>query len=301
MTQRFEGRNVEEALGAAADAFGVERYRVTHRVLVEKRGFLGGIKRVVIEAEVNEHAEPPRPEAPAPVAAIPPASAPATRESRGPARERGGRPRRERGAQGDGRRDRPRRGRGERDGGDRHRGDRDRGLRPGDFSRFSGDVPEQTPESEGAADVRRWCEELLDLANLDMVIRTTEGDERIEVKLYGIDSRRFLDRNGELLDATQVLANKALVGRKLEKEIELDCEEFKQHREEDLERRAHEVADRVRADGVEQLLPAMSPIERRIVHVALQDDSDVTTESRGEGFYKRVAIIPRSAASNPEP
>lgn len=299
MTQRFEGRNVEEALGAAAEAFGVERYRVTHRVLVEKRGFLGGIKRVVIEAEVNENAEPPRQDAPAaPVAATPrPASAPA-RESRGPARERGGRPRRERGAQGDGRRERPRRGRG----GDRDRGDGDRGLRPGDFSRFAGDVPQQAPESEGAAAVRRWCEELLDLANLDMVVRTTENDERIEVKLYGIDSRRFLDRNGELLDAAQVLANKALVGRKLEKEIELDCEAFKQRREEDLERRAREVADLVRADGVEQLLPAMSPIERRIVHVALQDDSDVTTESRGDGFYKRVAIIPRgSAAGTPEP
>jgi spoIIIJ-associated protein len=44
----------------------------------------------------------------------------------------------------------------------------------------------------------------------------------------------------------------------------------------------------------------MSPIERRIVHLALQDDQDVTTESRGDGFYKRVAIIPRPAAQSSE-
>ena len=95
----------------------------------------------------------------------------------------------------------------------------------------------------------------------------------------------------------QVLANKALVGRKVEKEIELDCEAVQgAPRRASSAEQARELADRVRADGREQLLPAMSPIERRIVHLALQDDADVTTESRGDGFYKRVAIIPRSAA-----
>ena len=42
----------------------------------------------------------------------------------------------------------------------------------------------------------------------------------------------------------------------------------------------------------------MTPIERRIVHLALQEDADVTTESRGEGFYKRVAIIVRPASED---
>ncbi|MGZ4810981.1 MAG: R3H domain-containing nucleic acid-binding protein, partial [Thermoanaerobaculia bacterium] len=93
----------------------------------------------------------------------------------------------------------------------------------------------------------------------------------------------------------QVLANKALTGRKVEKDIEMNCEQFKERRVEDLEHRARETADRVRKDGREQLLPAMSPIERRIVHLALQDDREVTTESRGDGFYKRVAIILRPA------
>jgi len=52
----------------------------------------------------------------------------------------------------------------------------------------------------------------------------------------------------------------------------------------------------VRSSGREQLLPAMTPIERRIVHLALQEDADVTTESRGDGFYKRVAVVMRNAA-----
>ena len=43
----------------------------------------------------------------------------------------------------------------------------------------------------------------------------------------------------------------------------------------------------------------MSPIERRIVHLTLQDDEQVTTESRGDGFYKRVAIKLRAPVPSP--
>src|SRR5207245_10102724 len=61
MAQRFEGKNLEEALNNAAQTFAVERYQLTYHVLLEKRGFLGGMKRVVIEAEINEGAPEPEP------------------------------------------------------------------------------------------------------------------------------------------------------------------------------------------------------------------------------------------------
>lgn len=304
MTQRFEGHSLEEALTAATETFGVQRYQITHRVVVEKRGFLGGIKRVVIEAEVNEDAQPPAAVAtgfspseedrPAPV----PTAEPPARESREPRESRGGRG-------GRGGRDR-RDGRG--GGGRGRRERRDNDVRPGDFSRFAVEAPEQEEESVGASMVHAWCEQVLSLAKLSAVVRTTEDAERIHVRLYGPDSPRFTDKGGELLDALQVLANKALTGRKVDKDIELDCEEFKSRRVTELGERARELADRVRQDGREQLLPSMTPIERRIVHLALEEDPDVTTESRGEGFHKRVAIIPRPqaaeatpAASNDEP
>ena len=162
-----------------------------------------------------------------------------------------------------------------------------------------GEVPEQGDQSDAAREVRDWCENALELARIDVAVRTEENDEQILVRLYGVDGKRLVDRHGELLDAVQVLANKALVGRKIDKEIELDCEEFKEKRSGDLEQRARAVADRVRKGGGEELLPAMTPIERRIVHIALRDDADVTTESRGEGFYKRVAILLRSEATQP--
>jgi spoIIIJ-associated protein len=305
MTQRFEGHSLEEALTAASETLGVDRYQIAHRVLEEKRGFLGGIKRVVIEAEVNESATPPSEspsvsaptESAAPATAATPAPAP-PRESREP-REPRGPSRGGRGGRGGGGRGRDRDSRGgggNREGGGRGRKPyRERDVQPGDFSQFAGEIPEQGEESQGASIVHAWCEQVLSLAKLGVVVRTAENEEQIQVRLYGPDASLFIDKGGELLDAVQVLANKALVGTKVDKDIELDCEEFKARRVTELGERAREMADRVRAEGQEQLLPPMTPIERRIIHLALQDDADVTTESRGEGFYKRVAVVKRTA------
>ncbi len=296
MPQRFEGRNLDDALTAAAQHFGVGRWQLTYNVLLEKRGFLGGVKRIVLEAEINEAAVQP---AVAPVvaavtspASVSPAPPRAERSDRG---ARGGRGRGGRSGGGGGR-GAERNERGGRGGGRSRRDDGD-ALQPGDFEQFVAvDVPEQGPESESAAAVRDWIEELLERARLDLVGRTEENETQIIVRLYGRDAGRVIDRHGELLDAVQVLANKALVGRKLEKDIEVDCQQFKERRVEELGQKAREAADLVRRDGREQLLSAMSPIERRIVHMTLHDDAEVTTESRGEGFFKRVAIVPRSAA-----
>jgi len=299
MSQRFEGKNVDEALTSAAETLGVERFQLTYHVLLEKRGFLGGVKRVVIEADINTSAD-------APAAEAQPAPAPRSTESRPMraegGRERGGRGRggrREGGAQG---------GQGGGRGGERGRrggrGNRDRDDRPAPRRRETTaivEAPPQEAESEHASLVRAWCDEVIRLGHFDLEIRTAENEEQINVTFYGADIDLLTDRHGELLDAFQVLANKALTGRKIEKDIEMDCEQFKARRIEDLELRARETADRVRRDRREQLMPAMSPIERRIVHLALQDDREVTTESRGEGFFKRVAIILRPEPVEGEP
>jgi spoIIIJ-associated protein len=283
MAQRFEGRNLEEALDNAARGLDVERYQVSYHVVVERRGFLGGVKRVVIEAAADlSAARPPSAEPqPAPLRANEqPRSERGGREPRTHERERGGVR-----SSGGGRRrehDSPRRQDSER-------------LGPsGDFTpQLEEEIPPQSEESTDALAVRTWCEELIDLAELELVVRTRESDDQIGVRLYGRDSGRLLDRDGELLDSIQVVANKSLVGRNVAKPVEIDSRGFKEERAAELRARAIAVASQVRRDGQEQLLAPMTPVERRIVHMALQDDPDVTTESRGDGFLKRVAIIPR--------
>lgn len=268
MGQRFEGRSLDEALETAAKELGVARFQIDYHVVVEKRGFLGGLKRVVIEADADPDRQPP---------ASYDVTPPSPFQQQEP-RSRG---------------DRGRGGRG------RGRGERHERREPrGGGAREREQIPPQEEQSAEASAVAGWCEEAFELAELDIVVRTAETDEQIDVRLYGRDASRTLDRNGELLDAIQVLANKALVHRKVQKPIELDARGFKEQRTEEIEDQARRAAARVRESGREQLLPAMSPIERRIVHLALREDADVQTLSRGDGFYKRVAVMPKTEGEN---
>lgn len=279
-TRRFEGRNLEEALEGAATALGVEPWRLSYHVVLEKRGFLGGTKRVVVEAEVNPAAvareeieDPGQARQPAPQHAGRPVPEPAPESPRGRER-RGG----------------------------RH--DRDRPQRPpeeamdyeADEEQLSTPVAGQSPE---LSSLQQWCEELLRLTGLRLQVRIEERDDRIEISLRGRDQSRLIARGGELLDSIQVIANKALVGKEIERPLEFDTANFKQEREKELSEQARELAEVVRKENRERLLPAMSPVERRIVHLALQDDEAVVTESRGDGFLKRVAIVPRSSEQEP--
>lgn len=288
MAQRFEGKSLDEALTMASEALGVERVQLTYHVVLEKRGFLGGFKRIVVEAEVNDAAV----DKPAPQPAVVSVPGASPRHASGAGRGRGDRGR---GRRGDGRDLGGRSSGGNR--GREPRREHEDDFQTGDFERFAGEIPEQGPESEQAGVVRAWYARVLELATLQLEIRTEENETQIIVRLFGGDSRLLTEQHGELLDAMQVLGNKALVGRKVEKEIELNCEAFKERRAEQLAEKARDLADRVRTSGREQLLPAMTPIERRIVHLTLQEDADVTTESRGDGFYKRVAIVTREKAA----
>ncbi len=177
MSQRFEGRNLEEALNSAAQQYGVERWQLTYGVLLEKRGFLGGVKRVVIEADINEAAI----QRPAVAAAVAVAAAAAPVSSGPPRVERSARGPRGGGAGGGGgargggggrggrsgggnrggdRRERAGRGGGG-GGGSRSHRDEETTLQPGDFEQFANvEVPDQGPESADATAVREWIDEL---------------------------------------------------------------------------------------------------------------------------------------------
>jgi spoIIIJ-associated protein len=75
--------------------------------------------------------------------------------------------------------------------------------------------------------------------------------------------------------------------------VHLDAEGFREHRREILTELANRSAERVKRSGRKILLDPMAPSERRMIHLALTSDAEVETRSEGEGFFKRVAILPR--------
>jgi spoIIIJ-associated protein len=125
----------------------------------------------------------------------------------------------------------------------------------------------------------------------------------IFVDFSGPDSSLLLDRGAELLRALELLAFEILRLPSGEHEkISFDCRNQRAARLQELRMAASVAAQKVRETGTPYQFAPMSSRERRILHLALRDQTDLRTESNGEGFNRSVVLYPadyKSSASKP--
>jgi len=127
----------------------------------------------------------------------------------------------------------------------------------------------------------------------------------IFVDFSGPDSALLLDRGAELLRALELLAFEILHLPSGEHEkISFDCKNQRSLRLQELRMAASVAAEKVRQTGTPFHFAPMSSRERRVVHLALRDQTDLRTESDGEGFNRCVVLYPadyKPAAGNSVP
>jgi len=126
---------------------------------------------------------------------------------------------------------------------------------------------------------------------IDVKIERMTHADHVTLNLRGDDLGVLIGKHGQTLDALQYLTNLA-AHRDAEDRIKiiLDVEDYRKRRAETLERLARRLADRVKARGEKVVLEPMSPHERKVIHMTLQEDSRVTTYSEGEEPYRKVVI-----------
>lgn len=128
----------------------------------------------------------------------------------------------------------------------------------------------------------------------DAEIDEYEGDEgEILLDVVGADLAILIGRHGRTLDSLQFLVS-SIVNRRLgfRYPVVVDVEGYKYRRRQKLEQLARSAASRaVRQHSPVRLHP-MTPYERRIVHIALRDDSRVNTISEGEDPRRMVVVHP---------
>lgn len=152
-------------------------------------------------------------------------------------------------------------------------------------------IDEAPPDEETIAEVSRILRELLVAAELRVEVRHRDG---LAFDLSGDDLPHLLARQGEGLEGLQTLAGR-IAGKKIGRPVfpQLDADGFRERRQEMLQESARKHAERVKLSGRKVLLDPMSPSDRRLVHLSLSEDGQVETRSEGEGFFKRVAILPK--------
>ncbi|HET9742672.1 MAG TPA: R3H domain-containing nucleic acid-binding protein [Terriglobales bacterium] len=116
----------------------------------------------------------------------------------------------------------------------------------------------------------------------------------IVVEFAGPDGAALVERNGELLRAMEHVSLKIL---RLESDehdkVSFDCMNFKAVRAQELKLAAEVAAERVRKTGTPYQFAPMSARERRMVHLAMREHSDLRTESSGEAERRFVVVYPR--------
>lgn len=223
------------------------------------------------------------------------------REDRGDRGRRGGRA--ERGGRG---------GRSEPRGRDR---DRERERRPreardeghGEFrAEPSGrEVPEAAARSSVGAlqgdlgEIGHFVHGLLERMNVgDFTISESNQDDLLIIEVRGPAGDGISSRDSRATEAVQLLAQQValrLAGEGDAIRVVVDFEAEGEDREAFLAKVAERVARRASETGRAVALDPMNPRDRRLIHVALRDNPQVATISRGEGRYRQVVVIPEGA------
>lgn len=129
------------------------------------------------------------------------------------------------------------------------------------------------------------------LMDLSITNRIAEKEDKISVNIEGNDLGLLIGYRGETLEALQtllgVIANK---DKDNYLRIELDAENYREKRKETLTSLAKKKANDVIKYNKNIVLEPMSAYERRIIHMALQDNDKITTYSIGEEPYRKIVI-----------
>jgi spoIIIJ-associated protein len=144
--------------------------------------------------------------------------------------------------------------------------------------------------------IAEFLEQVIGIMGLDVGFQVTQEEGCWKVSLDGRDVRILIGRRGETLNALQLIASLAVNGR-LENRVRLiiDAERYRERREETLQRLAERLSERVHRTGQEVVLEPMTPNERRVIHMALQDNPWVETGSIGDEPNRKVVIGPKKA------
>ena len=149
-----------------------------------------------------------------------------------------------------------------------------------------------TAKSDSLDDAKTFLISVLNSMDINADIDIKEENDIIKINLKGPKMGLVIGYRGETLDSLQYLVS-LVVNKNHEnpyKRVVLDAENYRHKREETLIRVAQKTAYKVKKSGRPYKLEPMNPYERRIIHSALQEYTDINTYSEGEEPFRRIII-----------
>ncbi len=139
--------------------------------------------------------------------------------------------------------------------------------------------------------VSAFVREVTSAMGLALEVTLEELSDNIRLNLSGEGADVLLRRKGEALDALQVIVNTAFRrDARGDRHYVVDALGFRKGKDAELRQMAQLLMDKARASGVPQELGPLNPYARRIVHLTVAEDAELTSESVGDAFLKTVVI-----------
>ena len=142
---------------------------------------------------------------------------------------------------------------------------------------------------------RQTLERILSLIPVEATIRSDRIDGKVSLTIAGDRSGLLIGRKGKTLDALQYVVTK-IVNKALDKKIHLviDSENYRKRRTDSITQLALRMGEKAKRIKKPVMTNPLNPHDRRLVHLALKEDNDLETRSRGEGLLKKVVILPKN-------
>ena len=149
---------------------------------------------------------------------------------------------------------------------------------------------------ESIAYAKKYVEDILSFFGLNTDVRVGADEDVIEMSIPSTHLNAFLiGQHGETLRNLQQLVSMTLRTKEAELfRINIDVADYKRQRNDRLVVQAEDWVKKVRETGETMHLKPMSPAERRVVHQAVSDYSDVETHSEGEGRDRHIVLSKKS-------
>ncbi len=149
-------------------------------------------------------------------------------------------------------------------------------------------------QDETAEEAKKFLEGIFRAIGLSVTMEKMANEDRILINLRGDGLGVLIGKHGRTLAGLQYLTN--LAAGKLYHHryfVLLDVENYRIRREQTLTTLAIRLAEKAKRTGAPVSLEPMDPAERRMIHLALQEDPDIVTESEGEGARRHIVILPK--------
>jgi spoIIIJ-associated protein len=147
--------------------------------------------------------------------------------------------------------------------------------------------------SKGAKGVVEHIESLMQKTGYDFRLDIYEDKDEIKVGIYGPEMKALIQEDGVGIDSINHILGRILIKNKINKKrVNIDINDYRLEKENYIKKLAQRLAEKARKSSKEVIVNPMNAYDRRIFHLEVEKIKGVSTKSLGDGYIKKIKIIP---------